>query len=206
MITARDMGLVVCRRCTKLWPGATPRCGRCGKRLQSRDATSLQRVWAWWVVGLLCYIPANAYPMLRTRTLFQVQEDTILGGVITLTHHGSYGIALVIFVASIVIPLGKFLAIAFLAYSARNFSRTSNHWRMGLLELVEYIGRWSMIDVFVVAILTALVQLHTLASVTPGIASLFFALSVIFTMLSAQSFDPRLIWDAQADYERRLSA
>lgn len=197
MMTARQMGLIACRRCTRVWPSAASRCERCGARLTSRDETSLQRVWAWWCVGLICYIPANLYPMLRTRTLFDVQQDTILGGVITLAHHGSYAIALVIFVASIVIPMGKFLAIAFLAISSHRGTEISNGWRMGLFEIVEYIGRWSMIDVFVVAILSALVQLNTLAAVAPGPASLFFALSVIFTMLSAQAFDPRLIWDLQ---------
>lgn len=194
--TARDLGIVACQRCTKVWPLGTPKCGRCNAKLVSRDAKSLQRVWAWWVAGLMCYVPANLYPMLRTRTLFQVQEDTIVGGAIELIHHGAYGIALVILVASVVIPLGKFMAIAFLALSVKGRSSVSKTQRHGLYEVVEYIGRWSMIDVFVVAILSSLVQLNTLAAVNPGPASLFFALSVIFTMLSAQSFDPRLIYDA----------
>jgi paraquat-inducible protein A len=194
--TARDLGVVACQRCTQVWPLGTPKCGRCNAKLVSRDVKSLQRVWAWWVAGLMCYVPANLYPMLRTRTLFQVQEDTIVGGAIELIHHGAYGIALVILVASVVIPLGKFMAIAFLARSVKGRSSVTNSQRHGLYEVVEYIGRWSMIDVFVVAILSSLVQLNTLAAVNPGPASLFFALSVIFTMLSAQSFDPRLIYDA----------
>jgi paraquat-inducible protein A len=199
IISARDIGVVACKRCTRVWPIATAVCGRCGAHLASRDALSLQRVWAWLIVGMICYIPANMYPMLRTRTLFSVQEDTIMGGVITLAHHHQYGIALVVFVASVIIPIGKFVAVAFLALSVRRDSRVSNHRRMGVYEVVEYIGRWSMIDVFVVAILSALVQLNSIAAVTPGPASLFFALSVIFTMLSAQSFDPRLIWDIAPD-------
>lgn len=165
----------------------------------SRDEKSLQRVWAWLIVGMICYIPANMYPMLRTKTLLTQQEDTILGGVVELAHHHQYGIALVVFVASIIIPIGKFIAVAFLAVSVQRGSHISMHRRMGIYELVEYIGRWSMIDVFVVAILSALVQLNSIAAVTPGPASLFFALSVIFTMLSAQSFDPRMIWDLQPD-------
>lgn len=197
VISARDIGVVSCKRCTRVWPISQTECRRCGARLMSRDEKSLQRVWAWLIVGLICYIPANMYPMLRTRTLLSVQEDTIMGGVITLAHHHQYGIALVVFVASIVIPIGKFVAIIFLALSVRRGSSVSNHRRMGVYEIVEYIGRWSMIDVFVVAILSALVQLNSIAAVTPGPASLFFALSVIFTMLSAQSFDPRLIWDLQ---------
>ena len=195
ILNARDVGVVGCQRCSRVWHVGTRRCGRCGYRLVARDALSLQRVWAWWLVGMICYIPANIYPMLRTRTLFQTSEDTIVGGAVTLFENGSYGIALVIIVASVVIPVGKFLAIAFLAVSVRHGALVSQGPRHGLYEVVEYIGRWSMIDVFVVAILSSLVQLNTLASVAPGPASLFFALSVIFTMLSAQSFDPRLIWD-----------
>jgi len=197
IITAREIGVVGCRRCTQVWPLGTKRCARCGAAVVSRDSLSLQKVWAWWVVGLLCYIPANMYPMLQTRTLFSVQQDTIVGGAIGLIHHGSYGIALVILVASVMIPVGKFLAIAFLAVSAHRGTRSPSHQRMGLYEIVEYIGRWSMIDVFVVAILSSLVQLNSLAAVNPGPAALFFGLSVIFTMLSAQSFDARLIWDAE---------
>ncbi|WP_298844778.1 paraquat-inducible protein A [uncultured Roseobacter sp.] len=196
VISARDMGLVCCRRCSGVWPAETPRCARCGKRLVMRDWHSLQRVWAFLLVGLMCYIPANLYPMLRTRTLFSVQQDTIIGGAISFIEYGSYFVAGVILVASVVIPLGKFLAIGFLALSVRHPSSVSAHQRQLLYEIVEYIGRWSMIDIFVVAIMSALVQLNTLVAVQPGIASLFFALSVIFTMLAAQAFDSRLIWDA----------
>ncbi len=173
-------------------------CSRCGSRLISRDPKSLQRVWGWWFAGLMAYVPANLYPMLQTRTLFTVQENTIVGGAIDLATHGAVGVALVILVASVVIPIGKFLAIAFLALSVRKPSMLSMQHRHGLFEIVEYIGRWSMIDVFVVAILSSLVQLNVVASIKPGPASLTFALSVVFTMLSAQSFDPRLIWDQDA--------
>ena len=176
----------------------TERCPRCGHRLQSRDPLSLQRVWAFWVVGLICYIPANLYPMLRTRTLFQVDESTIIGGAVELAHHGNWGVAAIILIASVVIPLAKFWAVAYLAISVKRPTVISKARRNFLYEIVEYIGRWSMIDIFVVAILSALVQLKTLATINPGIASVFFALSVIFTMLSAQAFDSRMIWDVQA--------
>lgn len=190
--------MVACRRCTKAWPLGTERCGRCGKALVSRDPLSLQRVWAYWIMGVICYIPANLYPMLQTKTLFETEESTIIGGAVELAHYGSYGVAAIILFASVVIPLGKFWAIAFLAISVRETTRVSKGTRQILYEVVEYIGRWSMIDIFVVAILSALVQLKTLASINPGMASVFFALSVIFTMLSAQAFDSRMIWDVQA--------
>jgi paraquat-inducible protein A len=201
ILSARDMGLVACRRCQQVWPIGTETCARCGHELTSRDETSLQRVWALWLVGLMCYIPANMYPMLQTRTLLSVQEDTIIGGAVELIHYGSVGIAVIILLASVAIPIGKFMAIAFLAISVARPSSVSNHQRQLLFEVVEYIGRWSMIDIFVVAILSSLVQLNTLAAINPGTASLFFALSVIFTMLSAQAFDSRMIWDAQQQSE-----
>jgi paraquat-inducible protein A len=198
IVTAREAGLVACTRCTRAWPLGTAVCGRCGARLVSRDVNSLQRVWALWIVGLMCYVPANVYPMLRTRQLFSMDESTIIGGAVDLAHHGAFGIAGIILVASVVIPLGKFWAIAFLAISVRSRKGFASGKRLVMYEVVEYIGRWSMIDIFVVAILSALVQLEGLVTITPGPAAFFFALSVIFTMLSAQAFDPRMIWDAQA--------
>lgn len=193
--TARDKGLVGCQRCARVWPISERRCGRCGSRLKSRDEKSLQKVWAWWLAGAMAYVPANIYPMLETRTLFTRSNDTIIGGAIKLIEHGSWGVALIILVASVGIPLAKFFAIAYLALSVKQGARMSRGRRQGIYEIVEYIGRWSMIDVFVVAILTSLVQLNIVASILPGPASLAFALSVIFTMLSAQSFDSRLLWD-----------
>lgn len=157
----------------------------------------MQRVWAWWLIGLICYIPANVYPMLETRTLVYTQSDTIVGGAVELAHHGNWGVATIILIASVLIPIAKFIVIAGLAIGIRGGSHIPQTRRQLLYEVIEYIGRWSMIDVFVVAILSALVQLQGLATITPGWASLFFALSVIFTMLSAQSFDSRLIWDSE---------
>lgn len=199
IVTARELGLVACTRCAQVWPLDVDICGRCGSTLVSRGATSLQRVWALWFVGLFFYVPANLYPMLRTRTLVQVQEDTIIGGAVELATHGAPGVAIIILVASVVIPLAKFMVIAFLAISVQRRSAVSTHQRQILYEVVEYIGRWSMIDIFVVAILSSLVQLNVLAAINPGPAAMFFALSVIFTMLSAQAFDSRMIWDAQSD-------
>ncbi len=173
------------------------RCGRCGSRLSSRDTNSLQKVWAWWIAGVIAYIPANLYPMLVTNTIVSRSESTIIGGAVEIAKYGSYGVAAIILIASVLIPVGKFLAIAFLAISAQRGTNISPGTRTHMYEVVEFIGRWSMIDVFVVAILSSLVQLSVIASIRPGPAALTFALSVIFTMLSAQAFDPRLIWDAE---------
>ncbi|HVH03461.1 MAG TPA: paraquat-inducible protein A [Amaricoccus sp.] len=194
-LTARAAGLAGCRTCGKVAPADVGVCPRCGSALAPRTPLSLQRVLAWLGVGLLCYLPANLLPMLRTRTFGRETDSTIVGGVIELLHHGAWDIALVVFVASVVIPISKFVVILYLVASIRHGTSLSVEARIRLYEIVEFIGRWSMIDVFVVAILTALVQLGFLASINPGTAAVFFALSVAFTMLSAQALDPRLIWD-----------
>ncbi|NBC95414.1 MAG: paraquat-inducible membrane protein A [Deinococcus-Thermus bacterium] len=201
-ISAREAGLVGCTHCAKVWPVGTTRCRRCGQRLVSRDHRALSRVWAWWAVGLMAYIPANLYPMLVTRTLFGTTDNTIVGGAVDLALHGSWGVAFVILLASVGIPIAKFLAIGYLAVAVQRGWRGAALRRMQLFELVEFIGRWSMIDVFVVAILASLVQLSVVASINPGPAALAFALSVIFTMLAARSFDSRQIWDSVAEADR----
>ncbi|MFI0396409.1 paraquat-inducible protein A [Paracoccus jiaweipingae] len=198
ILTAHRAGLTGCRSCGRVWPDGTAECARCGARLTPPDRRGLQAVWAWLIAGMIFYIPANLYPMMKTATLGGFggdAESTIFGGVLTLIHHGDWAVALVVFVASIVVPIGKFIAIIWLARVAGRPAREDEaHHRLRVLEFVEFIGRWSMIDVFVVAILAALVQLGFVVSIQPGIAAVSFALSVAFTMLSAQSFDPRLIW------------
>ncbi|MDB6180956.1 paraquat-inducible protein A [Paracoccus fistulariae] len=198
VLTAHRAGLLGCRSCGRVWPESQTNCARCGATLVPPDRRSLQAVWAWWLAGLITYIPANIFPMMSTRSLGGLagnSEATIMEGVLQLIHHGSYDIAAIVFVASIVVPIGKFIAIAWLALAAgRPASVHQAHRRLHVYEVVEFIGRWSMIDVFVVAILSALVQLGFVASIHPGPAAVSFALSVAFTMLSAQSFDPRLIW------------
>lgn len=195
-LTARAAGLVACHECGRVHPMGMTTCLRCGAALSSRDPFSLQKVWAWWLVGLMVYIPANLYPMLVTTSLGKTSENTLLGGVIELMHIGSYGVAGIVFFASIMIPIGKMFAIPYLAIKVARPDSRSAHLRHWLFEVVEFIGRWSMVDVFVVAILSSLVQLGGVVSIKPGFAALCFALSVAFTMLAAISFDSRLIWDA----------
>ena len=198
VLTAHRAGLSGCHRCGRVWPQDQARCHRCGAHLVAPDRRGLQKVWAWWLAGVIAYIPANVFPMMSTQTFAGLagnSEATILGGVVELMHYGNYDIALIVFVASVIVPVGKFLAIAWLAVVAgRPASVDQAHSRLKVYEVVEFIGRWSMIDVFVVAILSALVQLGFVASIRPGPAAVSFALSVAFTMLSAQSFDARLIW------------
>lgn len=196
LITAREAGLIACTRCGQVHAGGAVRCKRCHGPVESRNTKSLQKVWAWLIAGIIAFIPANIYPMLITNTLVEHSESTIIGGAVQLVEHHNYGIAAIVFVASIMIPIGKFFAIAYLAISVHRRQILKMHQRHKLYDVVEFIGRWSMIDVFVVAILSALVQLGGVATINPGVAALSFALSVVFTMLSALAFDPRLIWDA----------
>lgn len=195
LLTADQAGLVGCRMCGRAWPKGEARCGRCASPLRSPDRRSLQHVWAWLVAGLIFYIPANMLPMLYTEMMGSEYGSTIIGGVIDFVAYGDYFVAGVIFLASVVIPVAKFCVIAFLALSVgRGMPGGVRHQHV--YEIVEFIGRWSMIDVFVVAILSALVQLGFVASIHPGSAAAAFALSVAFTMLSAQSFDSRLVWQS----------
>lgn len=203
-LTARQAGLVACTTCGRVHHAGVDECLRCGAKLSSRDSTSMQRVWAWMLLGFMAYIPANLYPMLETTTLGRTSANTLLGGVIELTIHGSYLVAGIVFFASIVIPLGKFVAISYLALQVTRPDASSSHAKHILYEVVEFIGRWSMIDVFVVALLASLVQLGSAVSIQPGIAAVSFALSVVFTMLSAISFDCRLIWDTDTKKDQSV--
>ncbi|MBV7410404.1 paraquat-inducible protein A [Maritimibacter sp. DP1N21-5] len=200
IVSAADAGLAGCRRCGRVRPLGTRRCDRCGARIAAPDRASLQNVWAWLIAGLVFYVPANVFPMLITTNFGRTSDSTILGGVVELATHGDAFIAFVVFFASVIIPLAKFGAIAVLCASVGRDVRLSAHRRQQVFEVVEFVGRWSMVDVFVVALLAALVQFDMTASIKPGIAAVSFALSVIFTMIAALSFDNRLLWiDAEQD-------
>jgi paraquat-inducible protein A len=202
VLTARAAGLVACLHCARVHSPEVSRCTRCGSALHSRYPYSLQWVWAWWITGLVAYIPANFYPMMYTGYLGSTSPSTIVGGVIELLHLGDWFVAGVVFVASVVIPVAKFIAIGFLGLAVSRPHRYRPSTLHKLYEVVDFIGRWSMIDVFVVAILSALVQLGFFSEVHPGLAAICFATTVISTMLSALSFDARLIYDAAEDVTR----
>ncbi len=195
-ISAREAGLKACTSCAALQPitDESP-CRRCGATVRSRSDKSLQRVWAFLIVGVMAYVPANIYPIMLTRSFTGNTSDTILSGIFVLMQGGSYGVALIIFVASICIPIAKFVIIAGLALNLHFDWDLSRHTQHRLHVLTEFIGRWSMIDVFVVAVLAALIQLGAIITIVPGVGINAFALSVVFTMLAASSLDPRLLWD-----------
>jgi len=203
--TAQEQGYVACRSCGRLHLLDRRRCNRCGARLRPYTLSSLQLVWALLITGIIAYIPANTEPMLSS-TLYGVSyEATIVGGAIDFWIYGDHFVAVVVLVASVVIPVSKFIAIAYIAISIHRGSEQRLAVKRQLHEFLEFIGRWSMIDVFVVAVTAAMIQLGLIASVTPGPAAAPFAASVIFTMLAAQMLDTRLIWasPAAADARRR---
>ncbi len=201
-ITAVQAGLVSCHICGKLSPASVlqglhkARCARCSAPLHLRKPTSIQRTWAWLITGFILYIPANVYPIMKVITLGKSNDSTIISGVMDLWSSGMYPIAIVVFVASILVPVLKFIVMIYLLLVVQ-FKQTKNARQCTVLyRLVEFVGRWSMVDVFVVALLAALVQMGAIAQILPGIGALAFAVVVISTMLAAISFDPRLIWDA----------
>lgn len=199
--THLDHNHVGCHACNQINPlprSHKARCLRCDSQLHVFNANhSLQYSWAYLLASIVFYIPANLYPMMYTVSLGQTEGSTILGGVVLLWKMGSWPIALVIFIASIFIPMAKMFTLAWLYYCAGKRADDSSHVaikRLKLYRLTEFIGRWSMVDIFVVAILVALVQLQNVMAISPGPAALCFATVVIFTMLSAMNFDPRIFW------------
>jgi paraquat-inducible protein A len=199
-LAAAPAGYVACTTCRLLSRPANAEapgyCPRCGAELVQRRPRSIEYTWALVVAAAILYIPANALPVLTTTTLGSEESDTIITGVIYLYHSGSWFLALIVLVASVMIPLGKLAALAYLCLSVQRGWVKNNHDRTRLYRLVELIGRWSMLDVFVDAFIVALVQLKPLMSVEPGSGVVYFMAVVVLTMLAAQSFDPRLIWDA----------
>jgi paraquat-inducible protein A len=201
-LTAARAGLLSCETCRLLLRPADPEepgyCPRCGGELEWRRRYSIQYTWALVIAAAICFIPANVLPVLSTTTLGSADSDTILGGVIFLYTSGSWPLAIIVLIASVMIPLGKLIALAYLLITVQRGSLGGGRERTRLYRMVEFIGRWSMLDVFVDTFTVALVQLQPLMSVQPGAGVLFFAAVVVLTMLAAESFDPRLIWDSSS--------
>ncbi len=196
--TAQRQGLIGCQWCGQLQPlGQSHRCHHCHSFLHERHPFSLQRVWALLVTAILCCFPAHLFPIMITTSLGKTEPSTIIAGVMLFLRHGDWPIALIIFTASVLVPFGKILALGWLCIAARQRQALDMTSQMKLYRLTEWIGRWSMIDVFVVAIIVALFQMGNILTVTPGVGGLAFSAVVIFTMLAAHQFDPRLIWDRQ---------
>ncbi|VVA50512.1 Paraquat-inducible protein A [Serratia ficaria] len=195
---ARQLNVAGCLTCGLVCRDLS-RCPRCRTRLHDRRSDSLVRSWALLLAGIIFYLPANVLPVMHTSLFGKGGESTIMAGVIDFWRAGSYGIALVIFVASVVIPCMKFLSLILLLVASQRRSAWAMPERARIYRLVEGIGYWSMLDVVVVAAVSALVQFQTLSTVEPRSGILFFGLVVILTMLSAMAYDPRLIWQGDDD-------
>ena len=203
-LTAARAGLISCHVCHAL--SRRPQtsavkllCPRCGARIHQRIPNSLAETWSYLIAAIVLYFPANFYPIMSVVWLGQGEPATILEGVVQLIEEGMWPLALIVFVASIFIPLLKMVVLAFLLISVQRRSRWRMVDRTRLYRMTEFVGRWSMVDIFVIGILAALVQFGSLASIEPGIGSLSFAAVVVLTMFAAHRFDPRLIWDACND-------
>lgn len=176
---------------------AQARCARCGVQLRAHKPNSIARTAALSLAALILYVPANAYPIMRMTYMGRASENTIWSGCQQLFHDGEYGVAVIVFCASILIPLLKLLGLFFLVATA-----SSTRWRpdrVRVFRVVDAIGRWSMLDVFLLSIMVGLVKLRNFATVVPGPGMTAFAAVVVLTMLASASFDPRVIWETREE-------
>ncbi len=208
--TATRLGLIGCHVCGQVCRceqarGRVGACPRCGASLHRRKPNSIARTWALLIAAIILYLPANIVPIMRTASLFSTEDNTILSGVMQLWAVGSPDLAVIVFFASIMVPVLKFIALGWLLISVQ---RRRTPWparqRSRLYRIVEVMGYWSMLDVFVVTLLTGVVQLGPLARVEPLPGVIWFALVVVLTMLASMSFDPRMIWDGAVETNGKL--
>lgn len=204
--TAASEGLMLCDVCSLLNRRAEgiehAACARCGAHVALRRPDSLQRAWAFLIAASILYIPANTLPIMHSGSLYGQQSDTIWSGIVWLWQTGSWVLALIVFVASMVVPIAKIASLAILLVAARRRSTWNPRRRAYLFRLTHWIGRWSMVDIYVGAALVALVQFKAFASIEPGPGAIAFGAVVVLTMLATQSFDPRLTWDPFDRVER----
>jgi len=199
-VTAREMGLLPCGQCGLLClagagAGDALACPRCGAALHARKPDSLARTWAFLIAAMVLYVPANMLTVMRTDSLFGAEDHTILGGVVELWNDGSWDLAAIVFIASIVVPILEMLVLAVLALTAQRRSHWRRHQRARLYRMLDAVGHWSMLDVYVVALLVGLVRFRGIAEVLPGPGIAAFGAVVVLTLWSSMSLDPRLIWD-----------
>ena len=209
MRSAASLGLLACTTCALVSraPAASAgACPRCGTRLHFRKPDSIRRTWALLVAAIALYGPANTLPIMATSSLFGSQSDTIMSGVLFLWDDGSWYLALIVFVASVLVPLAKMVGLVMLLLSVQLDLDWRALERARLYRLLALVGRWSMLDIFVVALLATLVQLTALGSVSPGPGALAFGAVVVLTTAATSSFDPRLLWDPVEENDARRAA
>lgn len=203
--TAVSMGLASCPRCQKIHPMQYEKqqCSRCHHWFYYRKPHSLQNTIAWTIVALVLFIPANIYPMMTLNVFGKTEASTILQGISTFIQTGHYPIALIIFIASFIIPLGKIVGLFFLVYHVKHHSNVSLKKQSYLFQIVESIGPWSMLDVFVVVVMASVVNLGFISNIEVSLGATYFALMVIATLMATHSFDSRLLWDNYNQQEQQ---
>lgn len=198
-VTAAELGLCSCHVCSlvsrRLQTAGPSHCSRCGSSLHFRKPASVARSWAFLIAAYIMYLPANLLPIMDTGSLRSYRQDTILSGVVYLWQSGSWGISVIVFIASIMIPLLKLISLTLLLITVQRNSSWHPEQRARLFRLVDLVGRWSMLDIYVVTLLAALVQLQSIAIVKARPGAVAFGAVVVLTMFAATYFDPRLIWD-----------
>lgn len=194
VIDRKATGMAQCHHCTTVQSAENSKCNFCHAKIHGPDLSALQRSWAYLITGILLYIPANYLPIMTANEFGHVANKTIVGGAVEMWNQGAFLVAGIIFMASIVIPIAKFIALTILCLSQQFNFYTNPLRKIKLYRVTEIIGRWSMIDVFVVAFLASLIQLGNIMSIYPGPAVLAFAGMVVCTMLSAASLDSTLFW------------
>lgn len=205
--SAASLSLASCHTCDLVvkMPSADQHaevaCPRCGASVHYRKPNSLARAWALTITAAILYIPANVLPITLTTSLGKTQADTIMSGVIFLIAHGSWPVAALIFFASILVPVLKIFVLFYLLYSVERKSKWRPADRTRIYMITEAVGRWSMVDIYVVTILVALVSLGELATIQAGPGAIAFGSVVVITMFAAMAFDPRLIWDTAESKE-----
>ena len=193
------MGLVICEHCRTVTRIQTEHdsvnCSACNALIHFRKPNSISRALAFLIAAVILYIPANILPVMTTSTILGTESDTIMNGVMVLIETGSWPPGALVFFASIVVPLMKIASLFILIYCAHKKSQWAPMQRTKLYRMVEFVGRWSMLDIYVVTLLAGLVQIQSLANIKPEGGAIAFGAVVVLTMLSAASFDSRLIWD-----------
>ncbi len=206
---AQDLKLISCHACGLVLDNHEElnhaRCTRCDEHVYTRKPNSLGRSWAYLIAATILYIPANLLPIMLTTKMYNTLSSTIVSGVIDLWQDGAWDLAIIVFTASVVVPILKLGLMTFLLISTQRKSTWRQRERTKLYRIIEHIGHWSMLDVFVVALLITLVHFNKLALVQAGSGIVAFAAVVVLTMLSSMSFDPRLIWDTDEPKPRTPS-
>ena len=196
--SGKQAGLVLCSDCHTIHqyiPDTAMQCSRCGAQLHQRKPDSLNRTWALLITSIILFIPANTLTIMNVIHFGRDDPSTIMGGVILLLQMGSYSVAFVVFTASILVPLFKMTGILMILLSLTLNINLTDSQRIKMFRIIDFIGRWSMLDIFVISILAALVNINGIAVITAGSAATAFGAVVLLTIIAANSFDTRLLWD-----------